>query len=162
MSNFYTKTSSPLGDIVLTSSGKAITGLYTCEHSYFAQSQNGINNPEFFQEAIKQLDEYFQKKRIVFNLPLSAIGTQFQQSVWEALNNIPYGTTTSYGEIAKLLNKPNASRAVGSANSKNPICIIVPCHRIVGANQKLTGYAGGIKTKQWLIEHEAIPPNPLY
>lgn len=159
MQNFHTKISSPIGDIVLTSKGEALTGLYTCEHSYFAKAQEATYNPTVFLEAIKQLDEYFNKRRTEFNLAIAPAGSEFQQLVWKSLHNIPYGSTMSYGEIAKLLKTPNASRAVGMANSKNPICIIVPCHRVIGANGQLSGYAGGIKTKEWLLAHESRDKN---
>lgn len=154
LQQYFTKTPSPLGDIVLTLQGEGLTGLYTAEHCYFAEAQNGLNEPKFFEEAIEQLNEYFNKKRKIFDLKLAPTGTDFQQKVWKILSTIPYGKTITYGAIAKLLNMPNASRAVGLANSKNPICIIVPCHRVIGSNGKLTGYAGGMKTKDWLLKHE--------
>ncbi|AZL16081.1 methylated-DNA--[protein]-cysteine S-methyltransferase [Rickettsiales endosymbiont of Stachyamoeba lipophora] len=154
-SHLYTTMSSPLGEIVLTSNGEAITGLYTPEHHYYIQAQKETHDPKPFQQGIKQLNEYFAGKRNKFDLPLAPVGTEFQKRVWKALNDIGYGETKSYGEIAKSLNHPNASRAVGMANSKNPICIIIPCHRVIGMNGKLTGYAGGIQAKEWLLNHEA-------
>jgi methylated-DNA-[protein]-cysteine S-methyltransferase len=155
MTHFYTTLKSPLGEIVLTANDKGITGLYTPEHEFYARAKKGERNPVPFKKAVKQLSEYFKGKRASFDLPLAPEGTVFQSRVWKALEKIQYGKTKSYGEIAKLLKSPNASRAVGMANSKNPVCIIVPCHRVIGANGKLTGYAGGMKAKQWLIEHEA-------
>jgi methylated-DNA-[protein]-cysteine S-methyltransferase len=105
--------------------------------------------------AASQLGEYFAGERIAFDLPLAAEGTGFQRLVWDALLQIPFGATRSYGELARAIGRPAASRAVGMANSKNPISIIVPCHRVIGANGTLTGYAGGMRVKQWLLDHEA-------
>src|SRR2546427_12385838 len=101
-----------------------------------------------------QLDEYFARTRTTFDLPLDPPGTTFQQQVWDLLRTIPYGTTTSYGELARRLGDPRATRAVGAANGKNPIPIIVPCHRVVGARGELTGFGGGLDRKRWLLEHE--------
>ncbi len=104
--------------------------------------------------AKRQLDEYFQGKRKSFDLPLSPFGTQFQQKVWNALCTIPYGETRSYKEIAAQIQNPKGCRAVGMANNRNPIMIIIPCHRVIGSNGSLTGYAGGLDIKQWLLAHE--------
>ena len=154
-SPFYTTLKTPLGEIVLTSSGKEITALYTPEHSFYAKAKKNIKNPKPFRKAIKQLKEYFSGKRSKFDLPLASEGTTFQKSVWKALCAIRCGETKSYGEIAKSIKSPGASRAVGSANRKNPLCIFVPCHRVIASNGKLSGYAGGVKAKKWLLEHEA-------
>lgn len=102
----------------------------------------------------QQLTEYFAGERKIFTVPLDPQGTEFQQSVWRCLNKIPFGELRSYGEIAKMLNKPKASQAVGGANGRNPITLIVPCHRVIGGNGSLTGYAGGIERKLWLLNHE--------
>ena len=102
----------------------------------------------------KQLEEYFAGKRKTFDLPLAPKGTAFQQRVWKALQESPYGETRTYGEIAAAVGNPKAARAVGMANNRNPIGIIVPCHRVVGANGKLVGYAGGMEKKEWLLELE--------
>ena len=107
-----------------------------------------------FELAICQLDDYFSGTRLQFELPLSPAGTEFQQQVWHALIAIPYGQTTSYGELAKKINRPKASRAVGAANGANPIPIVIPCHRVIGSTGNLTGFGGGIPTKQWLLAHE--------
>jgi methylated-DNA-[protein]-cysteine S-methyltransferase len=101
-----------------------------------------------------QLDEYFAGERTEFDLPLDPIGTPFQLSAWQVLRTIPYGSTMSYGEQARTLGDPNKARAVGAANGRNPISIIVPCHRVVGSNGSLTGFAGGIGAKAWLLDHE--------
>lgn len=105
--------------------------------------------------AARQLDEYFAGERREFDLPLAPRGTGFQERVWRALLAIPFGVTRSYGELARTIGRPSASRAVGAANGKNPIAIIVPCHRVIGANGTLTGYGGGLPIKRWLLEHEA-------
>jgi len=104
----------------------------------------------------QQLIEYFSGQRQVFTVPLDPQGTEFQQSVWGCLTKIPFGTVTSYGEIAKMLDKPKASQAVGGANGRNPITLIVPCHRVIGGDGSLTGYAGGIERKLWLLNHEGV------
>lgn len=105
-------------------------------------------------DAVAQLGEYFAGDRIEFDLPLDPMGTAFQHSAWLALRRIPYGSTISYGEQARSLGDPNKARAVGAANGRNPIGIIVPCHRVVGANGSLTGFAGGLDAKAWLLDHE--------
>ena len=102
-----------------------------------------------------QLDEYFSGKRKTFNLPLEQAGTAFQLRVWKALEDIPFGRTTSYLSLSKTLGDPKAIRAVGSANGRNNIAIIIPCHRVIGSNTQLIGYAGGLWRKQWLLNHEA-------
>jgi methylated-DNA-[protein]-cysteine S-methyltransferase len=104
--------------------------------------------------ASKQLREYFAGARTTFDVPLAPVGTEFQRSVWDQLLAIPYGATCSYGDVARAIGSPSASRAVGAANGKNPIAIIVPCHRVIGANASLTGYGGGLERKRWLLEHE--------
>jgi methylated-DNA-[protein]-cysteine S-methyltransferase len=109
---------------------------------------------EILEAAVRQLSEYFAGTRTEFDLPLDPVGTTFQQQAWGVLRTIPYGRTISYGEQARLLGDANKSRAVGAANGRNPISIIVPCHRVVGSTGKLTGFAGGIDTKAWLLHHE--------
>jgi methylated-DNA-[protein]-cysteine S-methyltransferase len=105
--------------------------------------------------AATQLAEYFAGARRVFDVPLAPRGTDFQQGVWRELARIPYGETRSYGELARVLGRPSASRAVGAANGKNPISILVPCHRVIAGSGALTGYAGGLDAKRWLLAHEA-------
>jgi len=108
-------------------------------------------------EAVSQLEEYFAGTRREFDLPLDPAGTAFQQSAWNVLRTIPYGTTISYGQQAEQLGDPNKARAVGAANGKNPLSIVVPCHRVVGSNGQLTGFAGGLDVKSWLLDHEHQP-----
>ena len=109
---------------------------------------------EVISEAMRQLDEYFAKKRKEFDLPLMFVGTEFQKSVWDALLSIPYGKTESYGALAARLERPKSVRAVAGANGANAISIIVPCHRVIGSNHSLTGYGGGIEAKRYLLELE--------
>ncbi|WP_416445490.1 methylated-DNA--[protein]-cysteine S-methyltransferase [Leeuwenhoekiella sp. A16] len=111
--------------------------------------------PACLQEAYSQLEEYFDGKRQDFRLKLTPQGTVFQQKVWKELENIPFGKTTSYLDMAKQLGDPKVIRAAASANGKNPISIIIPCHRVIGSNQSLTGYAGGLWRKKWLLAHES-------
>lgn len=106
------------------------------------------------KQAVKELGEYFEGKRKTFSLPLYMQGTEFQKQVWKALQDIPYGQTCSYKDIAVKIGKPNASRAVGQANNKNPLSILVPCHRVIGALGNLVGYGGGLNRKEWLLEME--------
>jgi methylated-DNA-[protein]-cysteine S-methyltransferase len=153
---YYTTFKSPLGEIVLTGNHQGLTGLYTLEQIDIHKVRMGILNNIYFEEAITQLQEYFEGKRRNFDLTLAPIGTVFQKLVWQALNTIPYGKTKSYKEIAELIGLPKACRAVGLANSKNPLSIIVPCHRVIGSDGKLIGYSGGVKIKKWLLNHELI------
>lgn len=126
----------------------------------FTQPQKALlQTTELLSMATIQLDEYFQGKRTTFSLPFKLTGTPFQLAVWKELQNIPYGKTTSYKEIAQKINKPKAYRAVGMANNKNPLPIIIPCHRVIGSNGKLIGYAGGLKLKNYLLKLEKSHTN---
>lgn len=126
----------------------------------FTQPQKALlQTTELLSMATIQLDEYFQGKRTTFSLPFKLIGTPFQLAVWKELQNIPYGQTASYKEIAQKINKPKACRAVGMANNKNPLPIIIPCHRVIGSNGKLIGYAGGLNLKNYLLELEKSHTN---
>lgn len=152
--------------------------LYTCKYQFenislylvatethliniqFTQPQKALlQTTELLSMATIQLDECFQGKRTTFSLPFKLTGTPFQLAVWKELQNIPYGQTTSYKEIAQKINKPKAYRAVGMANNKNPLPIIIPCHRVIGSNGKLIGYAGGLKLKNYLLELEKSHTN---
>jgi methylated-DNA-[protein]-cysteine S-methyltransferase len=157
MKTYYTTLPTPLETLLLTSDGTALTGLYMDAHQHAPQkSTDWQQNDEVapFAEAKQQLQEYFEGKRTTFELPLNPCGTEFQQRVWQELRAIPFGETRSYGELARRIGNPNASRAVGLANGRNPLSIIVPCHRVIGANGKLTGYAGGMERKEWLLNFE--------
>lgn len=152
---YETTYNSPVGLLRLTSRGEALTGLYFPNHRHpVATDQDLCEDAGPFVDAIRQLDQYFAGRRTAFDLPLKPRGTDFQQLVWRELRRIPFGTTISYGELARRVGNPNASRAVGAANGRNPISIIVPCHRVIGSAGQLTGFGGGVDTKRWLIEHE--------
>lgn len=149
---------SPVGTLRLTTDGEQLTGVWFSEHRH-APPDLGSEVPEadappVLIEAARQLREYFAGTRTGFELPLSGAGTTFQQRVWSALTRIPYGTTWSYGQLADEVGSPGAARAVGMANGRNPISIIVPCHRVVGASGAITGYGGGVARKQVLLDLE--------
>ena len=141
---------SPVGDLTLTEEDGALTGLYFGRRSL--EGEEGLT--ALLERASRQLEEYFAGKRKQFDLPLSLRGTEFQRQVWAALRDIPYGETRSYGQIAQAVGRPKAVRAVGMANHRNPISIIVPCHRVVGADGSLTGYGGGLENKKFLLALE--------
>lgn len=146
---------SPLGELLIVGDGEHVTRLYLPNHKRAAQPNDSWRQAaEPFAQARQELAEYFAGQRQVFEVPIHAGGTPFQQRVWEQLAQIPFGMTISYAELARRLGQPNASRAVGNANGRNPISIIVPCHRVIGADGRLTGYAGGIDNKRWLLDWE--------
>jgi methylated-DNA-[protein]-cysteine S-methyltransferase len=156
--NAFCYLQSPIGRLMLTSDGAALTGLYM-EPSRKTQSTDGWSEDAAappLAAALRQLTEYFAGTRREFDLPLRLRGTEFQKRVWQELTEIPYGQTWSYGELAKRINNPSASRAVGLANGRNPISILVPCHRVIGADGSLTGYGGGLERKRWLLAHEGL------
>ncbi len=146
----------PVGEYVLTvDDNGALTGLYRLDQKHLpSEAALGKLDEAAGEDVVTQIDEYFAGTRHTFNLSMAAPGTAFQHAVWEALMEIPYAHTTSYGELAASLGRPNASRAVGGATGRNPISIIVPCHRLVGSSGHLIGYAGGAETKQLLLDHE--------
>lgn len=148
--------SSPLGLIKLVGTGGGIMALEFVEESDMAVEPSSSSSiPACLKNCVHQLDCYFQGQATDFDLPVQPQGTAFQQIVWHALADIPFGQTTTYQAIARKIGRPQAMRAVGAANGKNPISIILPCHRVIGSNGKLTGYGGGLWRKQWLLEHEA-------
>src|ERR1700722_6252893 len=152
---FFSYLDSPLGQVFVQSDGQFVTGLYLPPHRGWQGPQASWQQSDTPFAAIReQLAEYFAGGRQQFDLPLKLAGTPFQQRVWQELVRIPFGTTISYGQLAERVAKPSASRAVGRANGRNPISIIVPCHRVIGADGKLTGYGGGIDKKEWLLEWE--------
>jgi methylated-DNA-[protein]-cysteine S-methyltransferase len=156
--NAFSYFESPIGRLLLTSDGTALTGLYM-EPSHKAQSTDGWTEDVTvapLSATVRQLTEYFDGTRREFDLPLRLQGTTFQTRVWRELTEIPYGQTWSYGQLAQRIDKPSASRAVGLANGRNPISILVPCHRVIGADGSLTGYGGGIERKRWLLAHEGL------
>ena len=149
----------PAGAVVIVENGTAVTHLF---FSRMAQPEHlEWEETPLLRQTADQLDEYFQGSRRVFDVPLSPQGTEFERTVWKALQAIPYGETRSYGDIARRIGRPSACRAVGQANNRNPVGIIIPCHRVIGADGKLTGYASGLTIKQYLLELEQGSATPF-
>lgn len=153
----YNQIDSPIGPITLTASESGLQSVWIQKTDKNKPVLEGlIHDPAFLREASAQLAAYFASELQQFDLAIDArCGTTFQQQVWRALTTIPFGQTVSYSDIAQQINAPKAVRAVGAANGKNPLAIVVPCHRVIGANGSLTGYAGGMDNKRWLLAHEA-------
>ncbi|HEY6157317.1 MAG TPA: methylated-DNA--[protein]-cysteine S-methyltransferase [Gemmatimonadales bacterium] len=159
----FTRFPSPVGELVLAASDAALKGVFFPlprnrvtpeERPEWVEDDGGGPAGALLARVRRQLIEYFDGSRTSFDLPLDAAGSPFERRVWDLLRTIPYGATTSYGALARRLGDPRATRAVGAANGKNPIPIIVPCHRVVGARGELTGFGGGLDRKRWLLEHE--------
>lgn len=148
MTYFIESFNSPLGVVEVTADVESVLSIH------FVATAKSVNANQVTNDAITQLKEYFQGERQHFDLPLAAQGTEFQKNVWDALLTVDYGETCSYSDIADKINNPKAVRAVGSANGKNPLTIVVPCHRVIGSNGSLTGYASGTERKAWLLNHE--------
>lgn len=165
-----TSMDSPIGEITLTALDGVLSGVYMHNHRHAPQfPPAGSECDEAgFKQILEQFEAYFAGTLTEFDLPLTTVGgTDFQRRVWRALQDIPYGDTISYGELARRVGSPNASRAVGLANGRNPLSIVVPCHRVIGSGGSLTGYGGGLDRKLWLLEHEVAhrtvtPLKPLY
>lgn len=157
---YFTEIESPVGTVTLRGTARGLTGLFMQSHRHGpdeSQRRDWQRDDRLFADARAQLGEYFAGKRKTFTAPIDreAIGgTDFQRRVWAGLEAIPYGITISYGELARRIDHPAAVRAVGLANGRNPLSIIVPCHRVIGANGKLTGYGGGMERKEWLLALE--------
>lgn len=147
---------SPIGPLTIVATDGALVAILMDGHRRppVPESAWGERVDDALPDATRQLEEYFAGKRQAFDLPLAPSGTEFQRRVWAALTEIPYGETRSYGQIATAIGQPGASRAVGMANGRNPVSIVVPCHRVVGASGSLTGYAGGPERKQFLLDLE--------
>ena len=159
-SAYYSYHSSPVGDLLLISDGEALTGLHLPQHDGTPAplpetGTAGRRDDRAFRDVRDQLRTYFAGERFAFDFPMRMAGTPFQRLAWSGLLTIPFGATVSYAEQARRIGRPGSSRAVGSANGKNPIAIVVPCHRVIGSNGSLIGYGGGLDLKRWLIEHEA-------
>jgi methylated-DNA-[protein]-cysteine S-methyltransferase len=151
----HTCIDSPVGTLTLVATDGVLSGLYMVDQRHRPpDGVFGSPDPSPFAVVVDQLQAYFAGERTTFDLPLAAEGTPFRRRVWAALGHIPYGHTASYGEIARRIGQPGASRAVGLANGANPIGIIVPCHRVVGSNGKLTSYGGGLERKRFLLDLE--------
>jgi methylated-DNA-[protein]-cysteine S-methyltransferase len=162
----YDTMPSPVGELLLVGDGSLLTGLHfglepaTTAGAGSMRSGVGLGwrrDSAVFAEATAQLRAYFAGELRTFDLALAPAGTPFQHQVWDALTAIPYGETRSYGELAESIGQPGSARAVGAANGRNPIAIVVPCHRVVGADRSLTGYAGGLDAKRRLLSLEGIP-----
>lgn len=155
-----TEIDSPIGTLTLVSDGSSLTGLFMETHRHAPPPNEwgalvAVGEaPQVLRDAASQLSAYFAGELTVFDLPLAAAGTDFQRRVWAALETIPYGTTWSYAQLAERIGSPAAARAVGLANGRNPISIVVPCHRVIGANGSLTGYGGGMERKRALLALE--------
>jgi methylated-DNA-[protein]-cysteine S-methyltransferase len=148
---FWTVVDSPIDPLLLIGDETGLRSLWMSPHEPPA---DGVRDDDALAPVVRQLAEYFAGERTRFEVALAPHGTPFQQKVWLALRDIPYGKTTTYGSIATDLGQPTASRAVGLANGRNPLAVIVPCHRVIGANGALTGFGGGLPRKRWLLEHE--------
>jgi methylated-DNA-[protein]-cysteine S-methyltransferase len=147
---------SPIGELTLTAVGGVLTGVHMHEQRHLPKIPVGYRRDDAgLTHVVEQLDAYFAGELLDFDLPMRMYGTEFQRRVWASLCEIPYGETISYGELARWVGNPKASRAVGLANGRNPVAIVVPCHRVIGADGSLTGYGGGLDRKVWLLEHEA-------
>ncbi len=161
----YSLVPSPVGELLLVATDDGITHLlferaaggHVIDSAWRLDDGTHGRASTWIALVRTQLSEYFDGKRRTFDVPLSASGTSFQRGVWSTLARIDYGTTISYGELARRIHNPRAVRAVGLANGRNPISIIVPCHRVIGANGTLTGYGGGLDRKRWLLSHEGVP-----
>ncbi|MGH2730555.1 MAG: methylated-DNA--[protein]-cysteine S-methyltransferase [Actinomycetota bacterium] len=150
---YYTTITSPIGDLLLASDGRALTDLHMAP---FEVPSGWQRDESRFEDVVAQLTAYYTGSRKTFDVALNPTGTPFQRRVWEGLSAIPYGETVSYGELARRIGKPKAVRAVGRANGANPIAVIIPCHRVIGANGTLTGYGGGLDRKAKLLALEGV------
>jgi len=161
MPTTFTRFPSPVGELILTASETALKGVFfpvrrnrSAPEAGWVEDDGRGPAGALLAAVRRQLTEYFDGTRTTFDLPLDGTGSTFERRVWDLLRTIPYGATTSYGALARRLGDPRATRAVGAANGKNPIPIIVPCHRVLGARGELTGFGGGLDRKRWLLEHE--------
>jgi methylated-DNA-[protein]-cysteine S-methyltransferase len=146
---------SPIGQLTLTAEDELLTGVHMHEQRHVPVLSPSIERDDAtLAPFVAQLRAYFAGDLTDFDLPIELRGTEFQRRVWATLQEIPYGETISYGELARWVGNPKASRAVGLANGRNPVAIVVPCHRVIGADGSLTGYGGGLERKVWLLEHE--------
>ncbi len=151
----YSTLQSPIGEVLVTADERGIRSIYSPSHeSLIAPLDDGRRDDAALRDATDQLRAYFAGELQEFTLTLNPQGTPFYKTVWKRLEAIPFGTTITYGELAKSIGKPTASRAVGMANAHNPISFVVPCHRVIGQNGSLVGYGGGLKLKRWLIDFE--------
>ena len=155
MSEYKAYYKSPVGWLVIEANDEAVTRVEFAKKTDNKKIQPNIHTVE----CVKQLTEYFNGKRVEFDLPINPEGTDFQKSVWKSMLDIPFGKTVAYSDLANAINNPKSVRAIGMANNKNKIVIVVPCHRVIGKNGNLTGFGGGMDKKIWLLEHEGIKVN---
>jgi methylated-DNA-[protein]-cysteine S-methyltransferase len=162
----HTTIASRLGELTVVAQDGAVTGLYFPHHWYRPDRASfGARNDAGFHDVRQQLDEYLAGARRRFDVPVRARGDEFQERVWDLVRRIPYGETATYGELARVLADGSTAQQVGAAVGRNPVCILIPCHRVVGASGKLTGYAGGLRRKRFLLDTErdvARPPSRLF
>ena len=153
--NWYATAESPIDLLLVTGEDDDVIGIHLSGGKHAPTgAPAGERDDDRAEKVFVQLAEYFAGERTDFDISMRAAGTPFQREVWRALCDIPYGETISYGELARRVGRPGSSRAVGAANGRNPISIVVPCHRVIGANGTLTGYGGGLERKSWLLDHE--------
>jgi len=154
--NYAAAYDSPLGPMILVASDEALVGLYFTGQKYVPDQSRWHADPGLpvIRTAVTELDEYFAGTRETFDVPIAPAGTAFQRAVWDAISRVPYGETITYGELARRVGRPGSARAAGAATGQNPVGVIVPCHRIVGAGGTLTGYAGGLDRKRALLTLE--------
>jgi len=161
MNRDYKKINTPVGKLLLIAGDNGLAGVHWHHREEPDPVTESSDNP-ILTEAEKQLNEYFEKKRRVFDIELDFVGTEFQRQVWKALLTIPFGETRTYGQIAKQIGNPGSVRAVGGAANRNPIPIIAPCHRVIGAGGKLVGFGGGLENKSFLLQLENIKSPTLW
>lgn len=158
---YYTYTTTPAGPVLLVGDEVALHAIYWTVYRHTpAPKAEWIEDAKKFEDILAQIDQYFNGERQTFNIAIAAAGTPFQKSVWQELAKIGYGETRSYQQVANAIGLPQAVRAVGAAIGRNPISIVVPCHRVIASNGKLTGFAGGIESKRMLLEHEKRQSEP--
>jgi methylated-DNA-[protein]-cysteine S-methyltransferase len=152
---YYDELKVPTGELLLMSSGDVITGVYWKSYKKVpVPTKDWIKDPSKFKNLIEQIKEYFSGERKIFDIRIAARGTEFQEAVWKVISEIPYNKSLSYKEVAEKIGRPNAVRAVGTAVGSNPLCIVVPCQRVSTTNGKISGYAGGIESKEYLLKLE--------
>lgn len=156
----YARLACPVGELLLAARDGALIGVWFTGRPHCPEPREDRYRPAVLAEAAGQLQAYFAGQRTCFDLPLHPGGSPFQQRVWAALGRIPFGSTASYRQVAAEVGSPGAVRAVGLAIGRNPLSVIVPCHRVIGSDGRLTGYAGGLPAKRWLLDHEAGGDGP--
>ena len=154
MTTTYRTMTSPIGTLTIAGEDGVVTRVLMEDQRHAPSAEGWAHDPNAFADVVGQLEEYFAGERTSFDVPLRLEGSEFQRTVWQGLLDIPYGETCSYGELAAAIGRPGAARAVGLANGRNPVAVIVPCHRVIGAGGDLTGYVGGLDRKRHLLELE--------